>query len=74
MKIDMNQKKKVIFIKNFIGGLGWMIGATIGFALFVTFLSFVLNWAGGLPVIGDFAADLIEMTNQSLETKKTLLR
>ena len=74
MKVDIKQTKKVIFLKNFIGGLGWMAGATIGFTLFITLLTLILNWLGGLPMIGDWAAGLIETTNQALETRKALPR
>ena len=61
MRVDIKQKNRIIFLKNFIGGLGWMTGATIGFAL-------------GLPIIGDFAANLIEVTNKALEAKRTFPR
>ena len=72
MKINPNLKNKTIFLKNFIGGLGWMLGATVGFALLVAVLSVILNWLGGLPIIGGWIANLIETTNQALETKKSL--
>jgi len=72
MRVNLKQKNQIIFLKHFIAGLGWMAGATIGFALFITLLSLVLKWLGGLPVIGNFAASLIESTSQALETKKTL--
>jgi NO-binding membrane sensor protein with MHYT domain len=74
MKADPKLKNKKIFIQHFVGGLGWMAGATIGFTLFVTVLSLFLNWLGGLPVIGNFFANLIEVTNQALEAKKTFPR
>jgi len=74
MRVDTSQKNRIIFLKNFIGGLGWMTGATIGFALFIAFLSLIFKWLGGLPIIGDFAANLIEVTNKALETKKSLSR
>lgn len=73
MRIDHPEvKKKTIFIKNFIGGLGWMTGATFGFALLITFLSLTMRWLGGLPIIGNFVANLIEATNQALEVKRGL--
>ncbi len=63
-----------IFLKNFVAGLGWMVGATFGFAIFITLLSLTMSWLGGLPVIGNFFAGLIEATNKALETKKSLGR
>jgi len=74
MRVDLKAKNKIIFIKHFIAGLGWMTGATIGFALFITFLSLVFKWLGGLPVIGNFFANLIQVTNQALEAKRGLPR
>jgi hypothetical protein len=67
-------KKRSIFIKNFIAGLGWMTGATLGFALLLTILGIVFSWLGGLPFIGEFIANLIDLTNKALETKRTLVR
>ncbi|HUS59901.1 MAG TPA: DUF5665 domain-containing protein [Nevskiaceae bacterium] len=74
MRVDIKQKNRIIFLKNFIGGLSWMTGATIGFALFIAFLSLILKWLGGLPIIGDFAANLIEVTSKALEAKRTFPR
>jgi hypothetical protein len=65
---------KLSFLKGFLSGLGWMIGATIGFALLLTLLTFVLNWAGGLPVVGEIIANIIEATNKALEAKKLILK
>lgn len=68
--IDPRLKNKTIFIKSFIGGLGWMTGATVGFALLLTILSLVLRWLGGLPLIGDFFADLISTTQEALKLRR----
>jgi len=65
---------KFSILKGFLAGLGWMIGATIGFALLITLLSLVLGWAGGLPIFGNFLASVIEATNKALEAKKLIPR
>lgn len=62
------------FLKGFLGGLGWAIGATLGFAIFVTVLSMVLNLLGGVPFLGNLLADIIHFTNEALKTKVTLTR
>ncbi len=72
MKVNLKSKKRTIFIKNFIAGLGWMAGATIGFAILITLLSLILKWLGGLPLVGDFFANLIEVTNKALKAKEVL--
>jgi len=70
-QINLQEKKRIIFIKNLIAGLGWMIGATLAFTLFITLLSFILKWLGGLPIVGNFFANLIQTTNQALEARKS---
>jgi len=60
------------FLKGFLAGLGWAVGATLGFAIFVTLLSMILNLLGGLPYIGSVLADIIHFTNQALKTKITV--
>ena len=61
-----------IFTRNFTAGMGFMIGATIGFSLFLAIMSLVLNFLGGLPIVGDFFANVIVVTNRALEVKKSL--
>jgi hypothetical protein len=70
MKVNLEQKKRLILLKSFIGGLGWMMGATIGFAVFAALLGIIINWLGGLPVIGDFFAQIIKFTNQALQNQQ----
>jgi hypothetical protein len=72
MKVQVEEKKLSHFTKNLIGGLGWMIGATLGFTLFLAIVTFVLRQLGGLPIIGDFFAQLIDYTNQSLEIRRLI--
>ena len=69
MAKEISGKNKLdVFLRGFLSGLGWMLGATLGFALLIT----ILNWLGGLPVIGNLIAVLIELTTQALETKQNL--
>lgn len=68
----MKSKYCQLFLKNFLRGLFWAIGATIGFGLFITLLGIILNWLGGLPLIGNFFAAVIEFTNEALELRKTI--
>lgn len=70
----MKPKYKHLFIENFSKGLFWAIGATLGFAFFITLLGVILNWLGGLPLVGNFFATIIELTNEALELRKALPR
>ncbi len=74
MKVNPKEKYLSIFLKNIVGGIGWAIGATLGFALLIYILGFILGNLGGLPLVGDWFARLIEVTNQALETRKVLPR
>jgi hypothetical protein len=63
-----------VFLKGFLGGLGWTVGATLGFAIFVAVVSMILNLLGGLPVVGNFLANIIHFTSEALKTKVTVTR
>ena len=70
----LTEKKRTILLNNIIAGLGWMTGATFGFALLITLISLIFKWLGGLPFIGEFVANIIDVTNQALRTKGTITR
>jgi len=74
MKVNPKDSYFSVFFKNFVGGIGWVAGITIGFAILISLLGVFLNRLGGLPMIGNWFARLIEITNQALETKKALPR
>jgi hypothetical protein len=57
---------KRAFTLNFIGGVGWMLGITLGATFILLFLSQILGLLGGLPLVGSFFADLIVITNNAL--------
>ncbi|RJR23737.1 hypothetical protein C4578_03825 [Candidatus Microgenomates bacterium] len=69
MAVDTKESNFKILFKNFLGGLGWAVGATFGFTLFVAIVTFVLRSLGGLPVVGDFFAGIIEATQEALESR-----
>ena len=66
MMVNIQDKVIVIFYKNFIAGTAWALGATVGFALLATVMSFLFGKIGGLPVIGEFVASLVEVTREAL--------
>jgi len=57
---QVKEKKKVIFFNNFIGGIGWALGATVGLALIVTLLTLIAKNVNLIPVIGNFIAGIIQ--------------
>ena len=64
--IKKNDLKKT-FLASTIGGIGWAFGASIGFALLVTLLTYILNLLGGLPLIGRFFGQITEHTLNYLQ-------
>lgn len=55
-----------LFFTNFIGGIGWVLGMTVGVSLLALILSQVLTALGGLPIIGNWIAQIINVTQQAL--------
>ncbi len=66
-------KKKDMFLRGIIAGIGWAIGVTIGFALVSTILVLFFKSLGGLPLIGDFFTSVVESTQQSLPKRTPIL-
>ncbi|MGA2911486.1 MAG: DUF5665 domain-containing protein [Candidatus Levyibacteriota bacterium] len=57
---QINQPRVKIFINNFIGGLAWALGATVGLALIIAILTLILKNASLVPFIGSFVADIVK--------------
>ncbi len=47
------KSKKQIIVNNFLGGVAWGIGATIGLAIFLAIVGFVISKVDLVPVIGN---------------------
>jgi hypothetical protein len=48
-----------IVVNNFIGGIAWALGATIGLALIVTLLGLIAKSVNVVPVVGTFVSEII---------------
>jgi hypothetical protein len=70
MNVNYRDKPMEIFYKSIIAGTGWVLGVTVGFTVLVTIFSFVLSTLGGLPVIGEFVATLVEVTNTAMTNRR----
>lgn len=55
--------------QGFLTGLGWSLGVTVGFAIVSTIIINVVRAGGGLPLIGNFFASIVEVTQGSLEIR-----
>ena len=56
---NLHRNKKEIIINNFIGGLAWAVGATVGLAIIVAILGLILQNINLVPFVGNFIADII---------------
>jgi hypothetical protein len=50
----------------FVGGLGWAIGASFGFAVLIAITSYIFTLLGGLPLIGNFIGQIVKHTQNYL--------
>lgn len=57
--LHVNRTKRHIFTSNFIGGLAWGLGVTVGLTVFLALLAFIANKIDFVPVIGDFTSEVI---------------
>ena len=56
---QINRTKREIILNNFIGGISWGIGVTIGLAIFIGVLTLVAKNIDFVPIVGDFTAQII---------------
>jgi ABC-type amino acid transport system permease subunit len=68
MKV-ITPKLRNTFTHNFIGGIAWGLGVTVGLALIAYILSLLVNIFGGLPLVGDWLANIVDVTLEALKTK-----
>lgn len=64
------QKRALQFKEGFYRGLGWSFGVTVGLVFISTVGIMLLQQLGGLPIIGQFIADIVEATNKALQFRR----
>ncbi len=62
---------KQIMINNFIGGISWAIGATVGISIIIALLSILARNINLIPFIGNFAS---QITNYVLQNNPQLIK
>ena len=61
----IHQSKKQMILNNFLGGIAWGLGVTIGLSIVLTVLGYIANNAGFVPIVGDFIVQIIEYIGQA---------
>ena len=59
---------KELFWHNLLGGIGWGLGSVLGATIIVGILGLLLNWLGGLPVIGRWLGEWSEAIRQGIRS------
>jgi len=62
---NVQKPLKQIFINNFIGGIAWFLGATIGAAFILSVFGFVIGRVDIIPIIGEFIGQVTQSALQS---------
>lgn len=50
----VTSSKKDIIINNFLGGISWGLGATVGLAIVLTILGYIASKFNTVPIVGDY--------------------
>lgn len=56
----INRSLKRMLLNNFLGGIAWGLGATIGLSVFVAILTLILKQINLVPIVGEFLSKVIE--------------
>ena len=54
------KKRKQILIDNFLGGIAWGLGASIGVSIILAILGFIASKINLVPVVGIFVANIMD--------------
>ena len=57
--------KKQIFFDNFLGGIGWGLGATFGVSIFFAIIAFILTKINLIPFVGNFVTGVMKYVVQN---------
>ncbi|GIW61767.1 MAG: hypothetical protein KatS3mg089_0619 [Patescibacteria group bacterium] len=49
-----------IIVNNFVGGIAWGLGVTVGLAILFTILGFFLHQLNIVPFLGNFINDIVK--------------
>lgn len=59
------RSKKEIILHNFLGGIAWGLGVTVGLSIVITLLSFIGSKVNFIPFIGEFISQIINYVTTS---------
>lgn len=59
-KDKVHRPRKKMLIDNFLGGIAWSFGVTIGGAVIIALVAFILANVDYVPVVGDFVLSIAD--------------
>ena len=62
---EIHKTRAQIFLNNFLGGIAWGLGATVGVSIFFACLAFLLNKVNLIPVVGSFVSGVLSYVLQN---------
>jgi hypothetical protein len=65
------RSKKDIFINNFIGGVAWGLGASLGLAVLIAIIGYIISRIDWVPIMGSIVS---EASNQVLQKNLQLIQ
>ena len=55
----IHKTRAEIFFNNFLGGIAWGLGATLGLSIVLGIFVFILGKINFVPVVGNFASSVV---------------
>ncbi len=59
------KSRKAIMINNFLGGIFWALGTTVGLAVIVGLISLIGKYINFVPVVGSFITEIVNFVERS---------
>jgi hypothetical protein len=60
----IHRSRKHIFLNNFLGGMAWGLGASVGISVLLAILGFIASQVNIIPVFGTFISNIIDFILQ----------
>lgn len=61
----IHKNRKEIIINNFIGGVAWGLGATVGLSIVIAILGIILSKINLIPIVGEFVSQITTFVLQN---------